>query len=148
MAKTTLPMPQIEPTGDTIGGRPRFRLAHPFSLTVPMGDSGTYHFRIPAGFETDFASVPRLLWWFVHPMDPHILVGSLIHDDLYTLRKSTVTLQTGAGREHTESLVLSRWMCDSWLRFIMSMFGAPLWKQVLAFWVVRLGGRRHYRRTI
>lgn len=37
---------------------------------------------IPAGFESDGATVPRFLWWYVPPTGPY-LPAVLIHDFLY-----------------------------------------------------------------
>jgi hypothetical protein len=38
---------------------------------------------VPAGFCTDWASIPAILWPFIHPTDPRIRAASLIHDRLY-----------------------------------------------------------------
>lgn len=38
---------------------------------------------IPAGFVTDFASVPRLLWWLISPTDDTLAIPAIIHDLLY-----------------------------------------------------------------
>ena len=40
----------------------------------------TYEFNIPAGFFTNFASVPRWAWKFFHPTDNEMLVASCVHD--------------------------------------------------------------------
>ena len=37
---------------------------------------------IPKGFVTDFASVPRFLWWFIAPDDDGIAVPAIAHDML------------------------------------------------------------------
>lgn len=39
-------------------------------------------FTIPAGFRTDFASIPRLFWVLVAPLGRHLL-AALLHDWLY-----------------------------------------------------------------
>lgn len=37
---------------------------------------------VPAGFETDFASVPRALWWLMPPTGPYGK-AAVVHDYLY-----------------------------------------------------------------
>ena len=36
------------------------------------------------GYEFDGASVPKILHWFIGPMDPRVVASSLIHDSIYT----------------------------------------------------------------
>jgi hypothetical protein len=38
---------------------------------------------LPVGTRSNFASIPRALWSFVTPTDPHIAAAALIHDELY-----------------------------------------------------------------
>ncbi len=40
---------------------------------------------VPAGFKTDFASIPRLFWNILHPAGPH-RGAAVIHDYLYNQR--------------------------------------------------------------
>lgn len=42
------------------------------------GESGV----VPAGFETDFASTPRALWWMFPPQGKYS-VAAIVHDHLY-----------------------------------------------------------------
>ncbi|HKK94493.1 MAG TPA: DUF1353 domain-containing protein [Longimicrobiales bacterium] len=44
-------------------------------------DHETLSLRVPEDFTHDFASVPRLLWWFVGPVD--LGLASIFHDWLY-----------------------------------------------------------------
>lgn len=39
-------------------------------------------FIVPKGFQTDFASIPRILWWLIAPIGKHTL-PSVLHDYLY-----------------------------------------------------------------
>lgn len=39
-------------------------------------------FIVPKGFKTNFASVPRILWWLIAPVGKHTL-PSVLHDYLY-----------------------------------------------------------------
>lgn len=45
---------------------------------------------VPRGFETDFASVPRVLWWLVPPCGPWA-PAALVHDYLYRVEWASVT---------------------------------------------------------
>ncbi len=40
--------------------------------------------RVPAGYETDFASIPRQLWWLINPFGDQA-EGSIVHDWLYAV---------------------------------------------------------------
>ena len=49
-------------------------------------------FIIPAGFETDLASIPRIFRWVVSPTDWFILVPAIFHD--WVLREKLFTRKT------------------------------------------------------
>ena len=52
-----------------------------FTLLCPISHSGLI---VPAGFESDGASVPRLLWGVVFPRDDRrALFGAIVHDFIY-----------------------------------------------------------------
>jgi len=36
--------------------------------------------RVPAGYETDGASIPRILWWFIPPNESTIMPAVIVHD--------------------------------------------------------------------
>lgn len=99
-----------------------WRLLAPFSYLDP--DHGRID--VPAGFETDFASVPRLPWLFVLFGD----VGhaaAVIHDRLYS-----------AG-------LLSRSASDRVLLNALRSSGVSRWRAWLMWAGVRVGGRSRYR---
>ena len=51
-------------------------------------------FRIPRGFESDGASVPRLLWRFVcPPLDPSAVRAGVAHDYIYRVQPPDWTRQ-------------------------------------------------------
>lgn len=83
----------------------------------------------PAGMETDFASVPRLVWTYLSPEDPCILYGSIIHDYLY---------QCG-GRLPLRTL--SRADADEVLREAMLVCGARSTQAAVVYRVLRMFGR-------
>jgi hypothetical protein len=69
--------PQIEPLPTGIFARPQFRLCANWRFTLDDG----LPIIIPAGFVTDFASIPRLMW-ALPGFSPHgpLLYGSIPHD--------------------------------------------------------------------
>ena len=80
--------------------------------------------RIPAGTETDFASVPRFFWRIISPTDKHIGKPALVHDHLYRQKHLHVTRQ----------------FADEELRHAMHSVGAPLWKRSVVYAGVRMFG--------
>lgn len=57
----------------------QFTLCKKFDVTI-----NDFNLTIPAGFTTDLASVPRILWIFEAPNDTETIPGSIIHDYLYS----------------------------------------------------------------
>ena len=39
---------------------------------------------VPQGFDTDFASIPKFLWWEIAPFRSDLVSASIIHDHMYT----------------------------------------------------------------
>lgn len=70
-----LPYPRVEPLAGS-----RYRLAEPYVYTWTK-DGARYRLTVPAGFENDLASVPRILWWYVSPFD--LGLAAVPHDWLY-----------------------------------------------------------------
>ena len=81
----------------------------------------TQPFRVRTGFETDFASVPRLFWRVVPPWGRYS-PAAVVHDYLY----------------HTGKV--SRLAADRLFLELMAALGVPLWKRQVMYWAVRLGG--------
>jgi len=92
-------------------------------LTEPLCYRGRKDFfTVPAGFITNFASTPRLLWPLFPPDGGHYTRGSVLHDHAYTEKK------------------ISRWDADGLFRRILREEGEPWWRRWM-FWLgVRLGG--------
>lgn len=88
----------------------------------------TGHFAIPAGFLTDAATVPRLVWGILSPTDPDILYPSFAHDYLYAVNGAL------------EGRSLTRKDCDVALYELMVAAGSPRWKARLVYAAVRAGG--------
>jgi hypothetical protein len=76
---------------------------------------------VPQGFETDFASVPRLFWRIVPPWGRYS-PAAVVHDFLY----------------HTGKV--SRKKADGIFLELMAKLAVPLWKRFLMYWAVRLFG--------
>jgi len=65
-----------------IDGR-SWRVLQEFDYQVVFGDEGTT-IRVPAGFITDFASIPRALWSFMIPTGKYGK-AAVVHDYLYVV---------------------------------------------------------------
>jgi hypothetical protein len=76
---------------------------------------------VPQGFETDFASVPRLFWRIVPPWGRYS-PAAVVHDYLY----------------HTSKV--SRKEADGIFLELMARLAVPRWKRYVMYWAVRLFG--------
>jgi len=108
-------------------------LASDLHFTLPP-DGGIWllprHLRVPEGFVSDGASVPRFFWRLLSPpIDPITLGPSIIHDWLYI----------NAKKYH-----LTRKECDRWYYIALYRNGYPLWKCDLTYLGIRLLGWRHW----
>lgn len=90
-------------------------------------EDGLMRLTVPAGFETDLASVPRALWSVFPPYGDH-LKAAVVHDYLY--RYNTI----------------SRARCDAIFLAVMARYGVPAWKRWCMYGAVRLFGGPAYRR--
>jgi hypothetical protein len=78
---------------------------------------------VPAGFVTDFASIPRLFWTLVgHPAGRYAQ-AAVLHDFLYSSR------------------AVPRGEADRIFREAMQVLGVPAWQRWAIWAGVRLGGR-------
>jgi len=111
-------------TGKTVGGRAVFRLN--LDLIYDFEVKGL-RLVVPAGFETDFHSVPRLLWPIFPPTGKG-RIAAVIHDYLYS-----------------EEANCCRFLADSIYRDILGHFQVSTWRRVCMYYGVRLGGRWAYR---
>ncbi len=82
---------------------------------------------VPAGFETDFASVPRVLWNIIPPLGQHGL-AAVLHDYLYA---------TG---------ISSRAEADAIFLESMRQLGVRFTRRYAMYLGVRLGGWLPWRR--
>ena len=102
-------------------------LLSPFEYYV--GDeSGDERIFVHAGFETDFASVPRFAWPIIgHPTGQYGK-AAVVHDYLYQFPAA------GVDDERT------RRRCDQIFLEGLCVLGVPWWKRTLMYSAVRVGG--------
>jgi len=120
MSSFTTPL-IVEPLED---GR-RWRLVEPFEFYFD-DENGRQAIKVPAGFVTDFASVPRAFWWLLPPWGRYGK-AAVVHDFCY--------------REGC----YSRKKCDRIFLEGMQVLGVPWWKRSVMYWAVRLFGKDHYK---
>jgi hypothetical protein len=96
------------------------------------------HITVPELFHTDFASIPSVLWPFIHPTDPRILLPSLIHDRCY---ESHEVSRQDADFTLWEAMGCVERPASRWLRW-------HVWAGVRAFgaWSYRTGPARQTAR--
>lgn len=102
-------------------GRQLWELKSPLRFSLRFNGEGIT-VTIPAGFITDFASVPRFLWPIFPPTGPWC-EASVLHDYLYA--------------HH----FCSRFLADALFREAMYELKVPLWRRVGAYYAVRVFGK-------
>lgn len=95
-----------------------------FSLVVGAGD---IKLRVPSGFTTDFASVPRILWSIFPPFGKWQR-AAILHDFLYSKQGQC-----------------SRYLADAFFLEGMAKLGVPFWRRVLMYLAVRTFGMFAWR---
>ena len=116
--ESRLPPPVLTYRGD---GRWRLEAAYTYDTIT-----------VPAGFEFDLSSVPRVFWPLIAPFELSI-VAPLVHDFLY---------RTGGqlpARSYTRA------EADGLFRRIMREENVPAWRSTLAYLAVRAFGRGSWR---
>lgn len=78
-------------------------------------------FSVPAGYDTDYASVPRLLWWLLPPTGKYTC-AAIVHDWLYWEQP------------------VRRVDADRYFLEAMADCGTSWWERTLIYWGVRVGG--------
>lgn len=111
---------QLETTNKKIGGRRVYRVVGGFRVLYRF-PGGMLSIRVPDGYETDLASIPRVFWLILTP--DSCAEEAVIHDWLY------------------RSTDVPRWFADAVMRTCMQLLERPWWTRVVVFWAVRIGGR-------
>lgn len=83
--------------------------------------------RVPCGYETDLASIPRILWTLLPPFGRYSQ-AAVIHDYLYETK--------GIDGKYT------RYEADKLFYKLMLKYGTYKWKAVIMFLAVRAFGGR------
>lgn len=91
---------------------------------------------VEAGFDTDYASVPRALW-SLYPPDGDYTPAAVVHDALYWHQ---------ATREHG-GYPVTRAQADAVFLEAMAALGLPLLRRRLLHRAVRLGGGAAWRKN-
>jgi len=109
-------------------------LLSPFEYYVGDKDDNEHIF-VPAGFKTDFASIPRLAWPVMgHPAGRHGK-AAVIHDFLYRYPDG------GSVPDDIVPPIRSRRRCDQIFLEGMVVLGVAWWKRTVMYSAVRVGGR-------
>lgn len=112
------------------GSKRRWVLLRPFSYDVGEKDSGV-RIEVPARFTTDFASVPRVAWPIVSPIDHPS--APIIHDWLYFIH------------QWPDHMPMTRKQADQILLEALQVDGAGWLKRRMMYRAVRMFGGRAWR---
>jgi hypothetical protein len=128
MARITAAFRVEEATGKIREGRQCVRLLEPLVYHVGSDDSSEV-ITVPAGFETDWASVPWFADGLIPAFGPHAR-PAILHDYLYATR--------GLNGWY------SRKRCDEIFLEALEVVGVPWLKRSAMFRAVRLGGGKGF----
>lgn len=118
------------------GGRCTWRLLA--RLPYEVGEEGSGEtITVPAGAETDLASIPSFAWSIGFPPDGPWLKAAIVHDFLYRTR-GACDLDSQSWRTRAEPY--SRKEADKILREGMKVLGVGAFERTVIYNAVRLGG--------
>lgn len=112
--------------GIPLPARPIFRLVEPLAFNCQIGGE-LRRIVVPRGYQTDFASVPRCLWWIYPPTGPWA-PAAVVHDWLYTQGEA-------AG---------DRAIADAIFREGMRVLGVSVDERTAMYLAVRVFGGSHF----
>ena len=101
--------------------RTLYELMKPLTFEFTVNGSGGIKIKVPKGFVTDFASIPRV-FWSIFPPNGNYVKASVIHDYLYRL------------------VGCSRFFADAVFREAMFQLKVSTWKRLALYYVVRIFG--------
>lgn len=116
MSSFTSPL-KIEPANEEMT---KWRLIEPFEFYIDE-PAGRIYYKVPVGFITDFASVPRIFWSILPPWGRYGK-AAVLHDFLYKTKS--------VSREKADRIFLEA----------MKVLKVPAWKRYIMYWAVRLFG--------
>lgn len=127
-----------EVPGRARSGRQCVRLLEPLEYRVGDAESPEA-ITVPAGFETDFASIPWGLYNLFPPMGPWSR-PAIVHDFLYATRGTCIMSGrrwvTGRTADYTRA------EADAIFLEAMEVVGVPAWRRTVMYRAVWLGGGR------
>ncbi len=97
-----------------------------FTATWNRPGQEIFKVRVPKGFGTDLASIPRLFQNIVPKVGRHIQ-PAIVHDHAYTF-------DTGLTKADADGMFLDG----------MKSVGVPWYRRRVMYWAVRLGGKGHW----
>lgn len=136
MSSFTTPL-RVEVLDDQRAGRVTARLLEAFEYHVGAEGSGEV-IRVPAGYVTDFASVPRLFWRLEPPLGP-AGKAAVVHDWLYS-SGGMCCGRTVRANGKPRYINYTRAQADGIFREAMGVLKVPAWKRQLMWAAVRVGG--------
>jgi len=95
------------------------------ALCDKYGLSRGFDIHVPAGYVTDLATVPRILW-SIFPRDGEYAPASIVHDYLYS------------------SALISKSFADDIFNEASRECGTPTWRRLMMFTAVRIFGKGKY----
>ncbi len=98
-----------------------------------------YTLIVPKDFETDLASIPRVLWNVIAPFDLSC-VAPIVHDWLYQHGGTIETQVQSATICLRHPRTFTRADADAFLLDLMTQEDVPAWRRQSAYWAVRLFG--------
>jgi len=106
----------------------QWELIEPFDYCVGDLNDPIEVIKVPVGFLTDFASVPRILWNILPPYESYGK-AAVLHDYLYYTNK------------------YPRKVCDDIFLEAMEVLKVPKWKRLVIYYSVRIFGGKYYKET-
>lgn len=104
---------------------------------------------VPAGFLTDFASIPRALWPVIGSPTGLYGKGAVLHDFLYRVRvvisMGEVTFHEGGLHSEIKTRLVNRGEADGIFREAMEVLGVGWFKRQTIYWGLRAGGWAAWR---
>ena len=101
--------------------------------------SGTCKIITPAGFKTDFASIPRLFWW-LFPPDGKYTPAAVVHD--YPYKHGFIIIKKTNGKLIKTNI--NKQEADNLFNVALERLDVPNWKRRIFYQAVKWFGRyRH-----
>lgn len=128
-------MPPLYVTYDPVEGL--WETAHDYTVNLRWGNE-THTLTIPAFYETDLSSIPRVVWPLIAPHELS-LVAPLVHDYLYDNYGCLGRMEAPDGGWQCQRLI-TRLDVDNIFLELMRRSEVPKWRRYLAYQAVRAFG--------